>query len=268
MPRRFHRILIALLLALPLPARAAGDRVSFPGTGPSATLMLTGTLYRAATPGRGPAVVLLHSCAGISAMEEDWAAWFAAHGYHALLLDSFKPRSVVSVCLHPGGPTLRERGFDALGALAWLRARPEVDPNRIGAIGWSHGGGTALMADSRGVVADAAVPGGGFRAVAALYPVCRTIHPPALTAPLLLLMGGKDLWTPPATCAELVAALPAAGPAVTQHVYPEATHAFDNPGSDGKKVFVNGQMVYLSYDRQAAADAHERVAAFFATMGK
>ncbi|MDR3539342.1 MAG: dienelactone hydrolase family protein, partial [Acetobacteraceae bacterium] len=258
MVRWFQRFMggLALLVAFAAAAGAAGERVSFPGAGPTAGMTLSATLYRATVPGRGPAVVLLHTCAGITPFEEDWAAWFAAHGYHALVVDSFKPRFVVSVCLHPGAPTPNDRAFDALGALAWLRTQPEVDPARIGAIGWSHGGGTALAADVPLMVANAGVAGGGFRAVAALYPTCRMVRPTALAAPLLLLTGGKDEWTPPSTCDALVAGLAPGSPAVTRTTYPEATHAFDNPRTDGHRVSANGAMFYLRYDSSAAADAH------------
>jgi dienelactone hydrolase len=123
-------------------------------------------------------VVLLHPCDGISPFVQDWAAWFVAHGYSALIVDSFTPRRVMTLCGRPGSPdevvkestadeslgaadsfllpgrgfeqlpsqrraTLirfgrlvrhqntddqlihsldaQERGFDALGALTWLR---------------------------------------------------------------------------------------------------------------------------------------------------
>lgn len=40
----------------------------------------------------------------------------------------------------------RERAGDLFAALAWARARDWIDPRRLGAIGWSHGGWTILDA--------------------------------------------------------------------------------------------------------------------------
>lgn len=244
-------------------AAAAAEPVSFPSVGPFASVTLTGAFYQAAGT-RAPAVVLLHTCGGISPHEYAWADWFVSKGYSALVVDSFRPRGVSNLCGRRGAaPTPTDRAFDALGALAWLRSRPDVDPSRIAAIGWSHGGGTAVAVDAGGLVASVHLAGGGFRAVAALYPMCRGLRIDALAAPQLLLMGEADAWTPPQFCTELLASLPSGGPAVTSYTYPGATHEFDNPRAHGN-IQINGRWVPLSYSAQDAADAHERVLAFFA----
>ena len=75
---------------------------------------------------------------------------------------------------------LRERQ-DVLGALAYLRAREDVDPNRIGVYGVSMGGATALLTISggmgvRAIVSDSAFAtlrgaiDHGFRRIAGLPP--------------------------------------------------------------------------------------------------
>lgn len=172
---------------------------------------------------------------------------------------------MTNLCRQPGAPpTPTDRAFDALGAVAWLRSRPDVDPARIGAIGWLHGGGTAIAVDARALVASAHPAGGGFRAVAALYPGCRGLQVDALAAPLLL-MGEADAWTPPRFCNDLLASLPPGGPAVTSYTYPGATHEFENPRAHGS-IQVNGRTVPLAYSAQDAADAHDRVLAFFAAQ--
>jgi len=245
-------------------AAAAAEPVSFPGVGPSASVTLTGTFYQAAGT-RTPAVVLLHTCSGVQPHLYAWAEWFAGKGYSALVVDSFGPRRVTSLCGHPGAPTPTDRAFDALGALGWLRSRPDVDPARIGAIGWSHGGGTAVAVDASALLASMHLAGGGFRAVAALYPVCQRLRVDALAAPLLLLMGEADAWTPPQFCTELLASLPPRGPVVTSYTYPGATHEFDNKRAHGS-IQVNGRTVPLAYSAQDDADAHERVLAFFAAQ--
>ena len=42
--------------------------------------------------------------------------------------------------------TGRARAHDVYAAAQYLKAQPDVDAARIGAIGWSHGGWTALWA--------------------------------------------------------------------------------------------------------------------------
>ncbi len=257
--------LAACLLAVWATACRAAEPVSFPGAGPAASVTLIGTFYRAAGA-RVPAVVLLHTCGGVQPHEYAWADWFVSQGYSALVVDSFRPRGVSNICGHANAsPTPTDRAFDALAALAWLRTRPDVDPARIGAIGWSHGGGTAVAVDARAVVGSVHLSGGGFRAVAALYPGCRGLSVDALAAPLLLLMGDADAWTPPQFCTALLGALPPGGPALVSYTYPGATHEFDNPRAHGS-IQVNGRTVPLAYSAQDAADAHERVLAFFAAQ--
>lgn len=244
---------------------AAPETVSFPGSGPTASVTLPGAYYRAATAGRAPVVVLLHSCNGISRFVQDWAAWFVAHGYSALIVDSFTPRGVVTPCGRPGSPDAQERGFDALGALAWLRTRPDVDGERIGAIGWSQGGGAAMAADAAGNVAQSDVAGGGFRAVVGFYPPCREVHTNAIAAPLLLLLGGNDESQPPQFCNEVVARLAPAGPPAVVHIYPGEPHAFDEQPAPGTDT-VLGKLLPLAYASRATVDARKQVLAFFAAQ--
>jgi len=70
------------------------------------------------------------------------AADFAGQGYAALALAYWRD---------PGLPQTLERipleYFDR--AVAWLKARPDVDPKGIGAIGWSRGSEAALLLGSR-----------------------------------------------------------------------------------------------------------------------
>jgi len=79
-----------LVLGAVLLAGCAVARPTFP---PEPT---PGTLFRALylPPGNGPvpAVVLLHTCAGVGSHVVQWAQALRAAGYAALVLDSFTPR--------------------------------------------------------------------------------------------------------------------------------------------------------------------------------
>ena len=206
--------------------------VRFPGPG----LELTGRLYLPGTPGRHPAIVLLHGCSGLwganhepTPMYRGWAETLRDRGFVAVHVDSFGPRGEKEICTQADRPIRpgRERVADAQAALRWLAARPDVDPDRIHVMGWSNGGSTVLHAARARVV-----PGEPrFRSAVAFYPGCRVLiarQPYRAAVPLLIEIGAADDWTPASYCRTLVAE--AQGARVEIDVYEGAHHAFDNPG--------------------------------------
>lgn len=100
---------------------------------------LVGTLYRPDTGERLPGVVLLGGAEG--GMHEDDAALLAAHGYATLALAYYGL---------PGlPPTLQGVPVEYFAdALDHLRARPDVDADRLAVIGASKGGEAALLIGS------------------------------------------------------------------------------------------------------------------------
>src|SRR5688572_26468449 len=129
------RLIVAVLLA----AAAAGcaGNVRFPGPTSDAKT-LTGSLFRPNGAGSFPAVVLLHTCGGIT-FEPDWAKWLAAEGYVALLVDSFRARGVMNTCSSgSAGPSTSAVAMDALAALDHLQSLEVVARDRIAVMGWSY----------------------------------------------------------------------------------------------------------------------------------
>ena len=241
----------ALLLALCLvvgPAWAEGVAVSFPsldGQASKPPTQLTARLLAPEGPGPYPAIIMLHGCAGMLAGEHlrsrdaFWAEHWVGQGYAALLVDSYTPRGVASLCRTPVKDrpltSAHERTRDAYAALRWLAARPEIDAKKIALIGWSTGASALLNVAEPATRAAFAPAGHGFRAAVAFYPGnCRSYermgswHP---YLPILILMGGADDWTPPADCEALADQAHALHAPVEWKLYPGAYHDFDTPAA-------------------------------------
>jgi hypothetical protein len=87
-----------------------------------------------------------------------------------LFPDSFGPRDVATDCEGRVRAWV-ERSYDAYGALRYLQAQSFVIGERIGVMGWSHGGGTVIFAIAPSSIARPAdLPEGDFRAAVAFYP--------------------------------------------------------------------------------------------------
>ena len=270
-----------LVAALALLAGCAGSLVAFVNADREERVTVTGVVYRPEGAGPFPAVVLLHGCHGVLPATHDWARWFRERGYLALVVDSWAPRGIPTGfrlgCRadEPETPP-RERFADALGALAFLQDRADVDAARVGVIGWSNGGAFAIGVVSANRLAQSrtrgiAVPEPGYRASVAVYPGgCRSARNSVLTAPLLILMGEADDWTLPNPCVEAARAMRERGGDATIVLYPGVYHYFDveglprrflpDVGNDNRP---DGAGATVGYDAAAEADARRRVADFF-----
>jgi dienelactone hydrolase len=209
-------------------------------------------------PGAGPfpAVVVLHGCDGVGPHYRDWARRLRAWGYVAILVDSFRPRGVSQTCNHGMVVPPQWQAQDAFGAAEYLRGLSNVRADRIGVIGFSHGGWAvmkAVLADT--VRQDQATP---FAAAVAFYPGCETPDSP-LATDTLILIGDADDWTPVARCQRWYEAAQEAGHTLRIQVYPGALHAFDAPAMPH---IAAGH--YVGRDPQAAADAQARAQDFLA----
>jgi dienelactone hydrolase len=204
-------------------------------------------LYISAGKGPFPAVVVLHGCDGVTQHARNWAQQLVAWGYVAIVVDSFRPRDVVSVCNHGMLVPPQLQATDAFSAADYLRSRPEVSGARIGVIGFSHGGWAVLKA----VLGDTARPATAtpFVAAVAFYPGC---DPP--TSPLqtdtLILIGDADDWTPVGRCSRWRDSVERNGHAVEMKTYAGALHAFD--AARAPHYYVGH---YIGRDPEEAADS-------------
>ena len=159
-------------------------------------------------------------------------------------------------------------------------------------MGGSHGGWTTLAAmyvprDANNPLAEAKRD--GFAAAIALYPACAprygawSTSKPAMfgpvtgysgvyqpIAPLLILTGEKDDWTPAEPCRHLAEGSRAAGYPVDIKIYPGAHHSFDNDrpvryvAQRNNANSPTGHGATTGGDPAAWADARKQVSAFFA----
>jgi dienelactone hydrolase len=92
-----------------------------------------------------PCMVILTSSAGVQRHREHFYAQALNHvGTAALIVDSFTGRSVRRTVADQTLVSGAQMEGDAFAALAHLRADPRIDPNRIGVMGVSKGGGATL----------------------------------------------------------------------------------------------------------------------------
>ena len=199
-----------------------------------------------------PAVVILHDCSGLGPRSSGapwrWSSELTSRGYVTVWPDSFTPRGrAKGVCTDATPPRIafETRAHDAYAALAYLRSLPFVDVGRIGVMGGSHGGSSTL-ATIVDIPENIARASPGFAVAIALYPGCarsyggwsvtrenkggRPSYSGAFKplAPLLILTGELDDWTPAEPCRRLAEAASAAGHRVEIKVYPGAHHSFDS----------------------------------------
>ena len=220
--------------------------------------------------GRGPfpAVILLHGCSGLEPAGRrerllEYASWYADRGYAGLVLDSFASRGVSTVCLG-GEPGPLTRALDAYRALEYLASLGSIDPRRVVLQGHSHGGATLLTALDEFIAETTAGTPLRFAAGVAYYPFCA--HSTAeLYAPILVLIGEKDDWTPAAACEQLHARQQAQAPGrMRLIVYPGATHVFDFNAPPRRNEYGKS----LAHDPEATRDAARRVEAFLREVVK
>lgn len=240
---RFLPGAICCLLAL----SALNIRAQQPVTFPSGDSTGQGLLYLPHSAGRHPALIVIHEWWGLVDWIKQEAAGYAAQGYVVLAVDLYRGQVAttpdIAHELMRGLP--QDQGVrDLTSALAWLAQRKDVDPHRIGAVGWCMGGTYAMLL---------AVNAPTLKAVAVNYGALPTdksslaqIH-----AAILGNFGGQDRGITPDSVHTFEAAMQAIGKPVDARIYPDAGHAFENPTNAG------------GYRPADAADALQRIDRFF-----
>jgi dienelactone hydrolase len=253
--------------------------VAFPVPG-APPLLLAGRLNTVAdAAATTPAVVICHGSDGVDGRGEFHAAALNAAGIATLEIDMWAARgSVRGAAARPRSPV--ETLPDAFAAGDFLAAQPEIDPARIGVMGFSWGGVVTLLAATR-EAQRLAPEGSGFAAHMALYPVCWAYEQvPGLSlagltgAPVLIQTGDADTYDDPDGLEQLLARLPAESRAVVRGVtHPGAGHGFDRdlPAQTINDPFAHkgrGGPVVMAFHPDAARKARRLTTEFFTeTLG-
>jgi dienelactone hydrolase len=225
-------ILLAVLWAAPTWAQ---QNVRVPVEQDGRVVQLTAQLFR---PTAGtvtvPAVAIFHGCGGPGQNTARMAGLLASWGYAALVVDSFSPRGLKDVCGRnwPTQADAEARAHDIDAALAWLGKQSFVDPKRLAYMGYSYGGGVALLRALSPRLDSASPP--SARATILVYPDCALADAlgPKLVArqPTLFAMGALDDWTPVAQCKALIDRVVQGREQIEARIYEGAHHSFDALG--------------------------------------
>jgi carboxymethylenebutenolidase len=195
-----------------------------------------------------PAIIVIPEWWGVNDWVREQTDRLAKQGYVALAVDLYRGRAAsTSDEAHELMRALPEDRAvaDLKAAFNYLASRKDVDPKRIGAIGWCMGGGYSL-----------ALATNEPRLAAAVINYGRLVTDPAtiakIQAPILANFGAKDRGIPVADVNAFKAALDKADKSSDIKIYEDSGHAFMNPNNKE------------GYRAESAKDAQDRIDRFFA----
>jgi carboxymethylenebutenolidase len=215
-------------------------------TFPSGSETIAGYLAVPESPGKHPALVVLHEDGGLTDWIKEQTRKLAGQGYVALAVDLYRGQLAydpqLAYELMIGTP--QDRALrDMEAALHFLAARVDVNSEKMGSIGWSVGGKWSLLLAVNDLFLAACVTNYG------LMPA-----DPAdiqkIRAPVLGIFGADDHTIPVSDVEAFESAMNSAHKSIDVKVYPGAGHGFEN--SENK----------LGYREGAAEDAWQRTVAF------
>lgn len=220
-----------------------------------------------------PAIVILHSSGGIDSTGSFYARKLNKLGIATLELDMWAARGLAGGTAERPA-TIQETIPDAYSALAYLATQPEIDPTRIGVMGFSWGGVVSMLTATEQYAPPAEFPF-AFAAHIAHYPVCwvYNIIPgfefTALSgAPVMIQAAELDDYDLPSSCQTVVDTVPTEQQElVTFNFYEGAYHGWDRlePTLVVEDIFANlgqGGLVTLAPDEKAAKKSRRKVVKF------
>lgn len=158
----------------------------------------------------------------------DYLKMYQEQGFATFQLNSFKSRGITSTVGSQDEVTIAAVILDAYRALEKLSKHPKINKDKVAITGWSLGGGVTLFAGWM-PLKKAITNQVSFAAHLAFYPPC-FINPENLSftkAPMHILIGEADNWTPAKPCVNLVEKL-SEKTNINITTYPNAHHGFDS----------------------------------------
>ncbi len=248
--RMCHRLLLCFVLVLGASRATAGENFSR-STVNYVSGKDTVSAHLCVPEGKGPhpAVIVIHEWWGLTPWVKGGAERLAREGYVTLAIDLYRG-SVAETAdeahqLMRGVPEDRA-ARDLKSAFEYLRGRKEVAAKKIGSVGWCMGGGYSLQAA-------VAIPELAASVVCYGRLVTDSSAIAGIGASVLGIFGGLDKGIPEKSVLEFAATAQGMKKDVAVKIYPEAGHAFMNPGNAG------------GYREADANDAWARIIAFFSS---
>ena len=202
---------------------AEGKQVSYK----SGDETVSGMLYTPAGKGPLPALVVIHEWWGLNDWVKEQATKLSDQGYVTLAVDLYRGKVATTADeaheLSRGLPHDRANR-DLLAAAEYLRSQKNVDPARVGSIGWCMGGGYSLdlaLEDPRLAVAVI-----NYGHLVTSPDSLKKVH-----ASILGIFGGQDRGIPVADVRKFEQQMKQLGKAIEVVIFPEAGHAFENPNN-------------------------------------
>jgi len=177
-----------------------------------------------------PAMLIVHGSGGIGPREAEYQRELNAIGIATLRTDSFRPRGVTTTYADQRAVSTYSMVADAFNALKVLAAHPQIDPKRIGIMGFSKGGSTAYLTAFEPFRRASIATDNRFAVHIPFYRGCMyDVAMPRTPAPIREFIGGADDYTGVALCVSYAERQRANGHDHEVTVYPGAQHGFNSP---------------------------------------
>lgn len=179
-----------------------------------------------------PLVIIAHGCGGIGGASLGWARDLEPLGVASLVLDSFEGRSISNVCSGSEGVNQASLLVDLFRAAEVLASNEHIDSSRIGVMGLSMGGRTALWSAQERFQDQ--YNGRPLAAYVAFYPLGCYIELENETdvtgGPIRIFHGEDDDWLPVSQCKTYVDRMAIGDVDIDLFAYSDAHHSFDDRG--------------------------------------
>ena len=209
---------------------------------------VTAFLASIGEPGRQRAVIAIHEWWGLNDWVKEQATNLASNGYVVLAVDLYQGTVTVSPveARKPKRGLRQDLVIRAMrAAFDYLAGRPDVDPQHIGSIEWSMGGGYALQLTIHEPRLAACVVNYGALPT-------DPVDLQSINAQVLGTFGALDRGIPPKKVRAFEQEMNAVNKSVDMKIYHDAGHAFENPANT------------RGYRPELTADAWSRTVTFLA----